>query len=126
MKTCCACKETKELKLFYVNNVMKDGYYARCKKCMRLGKLCRQGRPFGSTKPVKETTGTNRKSGWEEIRLVNPRKEDYIDTYEFLKRIGYKMDESIHQQFCDKHDLKPKKSKPFKNHFSPKDCGMIT
>lgn len=124
MKKCCACQQTKEYKLFYVNNHMKDGYYSRCKKCMSYGKLCRQGRPLGSTKPIKETDGKVRKNGWEEIRLINPTKKDYIETYEFLKRIGYKLDESIHQQFCDKHDLKPKKAKVKKNYFSPDDCDM--
>lgn len=124
MKECCACKQTKELKLFYVNNVMKDGYSARCKRCYRENKLCRQGRPVGSFKISKPEKKNGIKDSFVEIRLVNTRKEDYIETYEFLKRIGYKLDESIHEQFCQKHDLQPTEPQEFKNYFSPKDCGM--
>jgi uncharacterized protein YpbB len=124
MKECCACKETKELKLFYKNNAIKGGYSARCKKCVRNNKLCRQGRPIGSVKKVKETKTNGYKDSFIEIRLVNTRKEDYVETYKFLKRIGYKLDESIHEQFCKMHDLEPTPAKEFLHHFSPKDCGM--
>lgn len=125
MKKCCACKETKELNLFYKNSQITDGYFARCKKCMTNGILCKQGRPTGmkynveGRKPAKYDN-----SSWTEIRLVSPTKKDYMETYEFLKRIGYKLDESIHEQFCNKHDLEPTEPKEFKNYFSVKDCGL--
>lgn len=124
MKKCCACGETKELKLFYVNNVLRDGHSARCKKCMRNKTLCRQGRPIGSVKKVKETKTNGIKDSFVEIRLVNTRKEDYVETYKFLKRIGYKLDESIHEQFCEKHNLEPTEPQTFKHYFSVKDCGL--
>lgn len=125
MKKCCACEKTQELNKFYVNKSAKDGYHPRCKKCMSYGKLCKRGRPEGTAKPKKEIQKTSKYFGWEEIRLWNPTKQDYIETYEFLKKIGYKLDESIHEQFCEKYELKPKKGKPKKNHFSPNDCDLV-
>jgi hypothetical protein len=64
------------------------------------------------------------KDSWSEIRLVNTSKNDYVETYEFLKRIGYKLDESIHEQFCSKHDLTPTEPQTFTHHYSTKDCGL--
>ena len=31
-------------------------------------------------------------------------EKDYIDTYAFLRRIGYDTDKDIHQQFIQKYD----------------------
>lgn len=127
MKTCCGCRDTKELKLFYVNSAMKDGYSARCKKCYRNNVFCKMGRPLNSTRTPEEITNSKSKAmkdSWLEIRLANTSKKDYVETYEFLKRIGYKLDESIHEQFCSKHDLTPTEPQTFTHHYSAKACGM--
>lgn len=124
MKKCCACGETKELKFYYKNKAVPGGYFQRCKKCMTNGILCRQGRPTGMKYQVEGRKAKYDNSSWQEIRLQNPTKKDYIETYMFLKKIGYKLDESIHEQFCDKFDLEPTEERTFKNHYSPKDCGL--
>lgn len=127
MKKCCACNELKEVKFFYVDKSRPDGRFAKCKKCFQTGKKCKAGRPpidgIEAKVPVyKEKTG--RQDSWLEIRLVNTSKQDYVETYKFLKRIGYKLSESIHEQFCEKHGLTPTELQNHKNHFSPKDLGL--
>lgn len=119
MKICCACNQPKELKQFYVSRNMIDGYFARCKNCYNNRKKCKPGRKspydievYVSDKCVKH------------IKLVKPSKEDYVESYNLLKKLGYDLSESIHKQFCDKYNLVESGPKEFPNYYSPKDLDM--
>lgn len=59
-------------------------------------------------------------SKWEDyFRLVGIKKTDYIEMYRFLKKIGYDITLPIHEQFCSKYGLKPKKRLAnYKNHYT--------
>ena len=117
-KICCACKKEKELKSFYVNAYMKDGYEARCKICKKSKILCRK----------KEYVKRGRPQLKNQPQLWNVRKKDWIETYEFLKKIGYDLssNKTIHEQFCEKHNIKPRKRMYEKSlQYSPKDLGLV-
>ena len=128
MKICCACGKEKELTKFYRNTRMKDGHFARCKRCFVEKKLCRQGRPFKEDKDSEvneqKKKTYNYKSSFLELRLVNTSKNDYEETYKLLEKLGYNVLESVHNQFCEKYGLTPSEPKIFKNYFSAEDCGM--
>ena len=117
-KICCACKKEKELKSFYVNCYMKGGYEARCKMCKKSKILCRK----------KEDVKRGRPQLKNQPQLWNVRKSDWIESYEFLKKIGYDLssDKTIHEQFCEKHNIKPRKRMYEKSlQYSPKDLGLV-
>jgi hypothetical protein len=129
MKICCACLKEKDFKNFYKHKTNEDGCTARCKMCYKEGTLCKSGRKKMEGTKVKKKSGkpdrsVGIKNSWNEIRLINTSKEDYVETYLFLKRIGYNLSESIHKQFCDKHGLEPIVGEEFSYYFSPKDCGL--
>jgi hypothetical protein len=123
MKICCACKKEKEMKYFYVNSRMRDGHFARCKTCFNQKKLCNRGRKNGED-VVERRCIKKYKNSFLGLRLLNTSKQDYIETYKFLQRLGYNLSESIHEQFCEKHSLNSTEPQQFKNHFSTKDCGL--
>lgn len=53
---------------------------------------------------------------------VKATKQDYYETFSFLKSIGYNLEEDIHKQFCEKYNLTPRKrSSRNKNIYNPKD-----
>jgi hypothetical protein len=55
----------------------------------------------------KKKPQTKKEFDWfKEFKLTCPRKQDYQKMYEFLSQIGYNLDKDIHQQFCDKHNLR--------------------
>ena len=97
---------------------MKGGYEARCKMCKKAKILCRK----------KEGIKRGRPKYLDGPQLLNVRKQDWIETYEFLKMIGYELsgDKTIHQQFCERYNLPPRKRMKEKSiQYSPKDLGLV-
>lgn len=117
-KVCCACGKDKEIKNFYKNNIREDGFDGRCKACKIACKKCRQGRR--KTKPIFTKQDKNAPM------LFNVTQKDWIEMYKFLESIGYSLEENIHIQFCEKHNLTPRKRMREKSlYYSPKDLDMI-
>ena len=102
-KICKACNIEKPIKQFYKNNVFKDGYDSRCKICKSQNKKIYKG--DGDWKKVKPY-----QQKWEDqFNIKAAHKEDFLLMYEFITKIGYDVNQDVHQQFCDKHNLKYKK-----------------
>lgn len=117
-KICCSCSKDKDIKNFPKNSVKPDGYENRCRQCKLSGKKCRRG-----PKKVKPLVLP---SDLRAPMLFNVVKEDWVDMYEFLKSIGYSLDRNIHEQFCEKHNLKKRKRMYERSqYFSPKDLGLV-
>jgi hypothetical protein len=114
MKICCACNKEKEIKSFYKSTLYKDGFENRCKICKQNCIKCRKPAVRKITKKRNEPA------------LWNVNKQDWVDTYEFLKTIGYCLTKNIHEQFCEKHNLTPKKRGYEKSViYSPQDLDLI-
>lgn len=116
-KTCCACKKEKEIKSFYRNMMMPSGWESRCKLCRQNKLKCRKGKSKrNAAKPALKNVP----------QLWNVRKRDWIETYEFLKSIGYDLSKNIHEQFCERYNLQPRKRMYEKSiQYSPKDLGLV-
>jgi hypothetical protein len=120
-KICCACKKEKEITSFYRNAAMHTGWEARCKLCKQNKLKCRK--PNGTGRKSKPLVLP---SDLKAPMLFNVVKEDWIDMYEFLKSIGYSLDRNIHEQFCEKHNLKTRKRMYERSqYFSPEDLGLV-
>jgi hypothetical protein len=101
-----------------VNRKTYDGYFAKCKICNYEKKNCRRGQTPGANQKLKsqyEIFG---------LKLFKTTEKDYIETYDFLKKMGYDLSESIHTQFCNRYNLTPSSPKTFLHHHSPKDLGL--
>jgi hypothetical protein len=98
-KTCTRCGETKPVTEFYRNSANKDGYAHGCKVC--------------HSDYQRRTIAQNR-----EINLNGTTYDDYYNSYELLKFMGYDLNQDIHKQFADKHGLKYRK-RPYKNVLPP-------
>lgn len=99
-KRCTSCSQVKQLQSFYKRTHQKDGYDTRCKNCV-VNKLYSSNYFRAKEKYIKDPA-------FDEIfRLRITKKEDYIETYKFFERIGYdlKSPKTIHQQFCERHNL---------------------
>jgi hypothetical protein len=113
-KICSACDIEKPIDEFSTTNVygLKK---SRCKLCV-INKIL----------IPKEKRYLNGKSKFSTQRLSNVTKEDYKDTYIFLKTIlGYDLNShlSIHEQFCLRHNLTPHNPpNSFPEHFSVEEC----
>lgn len=115
-KICCGCGKEKDIKHFYKNALLPTGYEKRCK-------ICKNSR-------VKCKKGVGNKRGRPQLKnqpqLWNVRKKDWVDTYEFLKSIGYDLNKNIHEQFCEKHNLPTRKRMKEKSlQYSPQDLGLV-
>jgi hypothetical protein len=89
------------------------------------GGVCNLCKSTGRT-IKKDTISTKAKKKNIELNLGNVHRTDYITTYKFLQSIGYSLEGDIHEQFCERHNLKPRQPKrKFLNHYSQKDCGLI-
>ena len=112
-KICKSCGIEKPIKKFHKTKGISDGYSARCTSCK-----------YAGIKIEKHKIKTGRPKD-----MILPfgfiSEHDYKLTYEFLRRIGYSLDRSIHEQFCERHNLIPTTKKVFKDYYSPKDCGLI-
>lgn len=113
---CCACNKEKPMSEFYRNIALKSGYMSKCKKCKITGISCRK---------KKEKKIIKRKS--EGLFMFNTTKEDWIEMFQFLQKIGYSLETPIHEQFCLKYNLTPRKlpkrDKTIK--YTPKELGLI-
>ena len=116
-KICCSCKKEKELKAFYKNGYVSSGYDGRCKLCRKKNLKCRGN---------KERVKVGRPKLQNAPQLWNVRKEDWIETFEFLKSMGYDLSKNIHEQFCVRHNLEPRKRMYEKSiQYTPQDLGLI-
>lgn len=109
-KLCRACNEIKVARAFHrVNGVLAP----RCKQCKIAGNLI-----------PRTTVDYTARTGMK-LRLGKPTKNDYVETYELLQKMGYDLKKDIHTQFCERYNLKPRNpKKEFKSHISPEECGF--
>ena len=120
-KICCACNKEKEITSFYKNAMMPSGWEARCKTCRYEGCKCRKTKSYERSKNL--TSGRPKSNA---PQLWNVRKKDWIETFEFLKSMGYDLSKNIHEQFCERHNLKPRKRMKEKSiQYTPQDLGLI-
>lgn len=118
-KICCACGIDKPVGKFYKNAALKMGYDAKCKSCKNKGLRCRKANKEEKTEPTRKK---------EFPYITNTTIQDWLETYSFLRDIGYELREdlSIHEQFCLKYNLPPrKKIYEAKKRFTPKQLGLI-
>jgi len=111
-KICRACGFAKRLKSF---QTLKSGNKGGvCNLCKSQGKrIPREPKPSRIPKNI-------------ELQFGFIRKEDYVEMYEFMEKIGYELQFDLHEQFCKKYGLTPNSpKKTFKNHYTQKDCGLI-
>jgi len=113
MRKCTYCGQEKELELFSKNNFTKDGYLAICKLCFN--ERAKTYRKKGEKKPASKTSG---------LKLGNTTKKDWCLMFAALEKMGYDLTRDIHQQFCEKHNLPPRKRKPSEKliTYIPSDC----
>lgn len=124
-KKCCSCLIEKDLVSFSKRWRGVDGYEKRCKICMAQNRHCINSRKEdGIPHP-----NLGRRGGFHESPyLVNPQPQDWKEMFEFLKKIGYdyNSEKTIHEQFCEKWGIEPRKKMYEKNRqFTPKDLGLI-
>jgi len=108
-KVCRKCKETKPLSQFYRRSDLSGGHVNQCKSCD--ADYQRQYK-----KKLQEESG-------DEPRMSPTHKSDYCIAFGWLKLLGYDLSKDIHQQFCEKHNLKYK-NRPYvnKRRYEPCDC----
>lgn len=117
-KICCSCSREKDIKNFPKNAVKPDGFENRCRQCKFSNKKCKRG--------PKKNKPLVLPSDLRAPMLFNVDKQDWIDMYQFLKNIGYSLDRNIHEQFCEKHNLKTRKRMHEKSlQYSPQDLGLV-
>lgn len=113
-KICKACEKEKKVTSF---TKLPSGNRGNvCNLCKSLGINIKKKNPY-ERKVIKN----------HPLSLGNVSKKDYVLMYEFLKNAGYSLgNNDIHEQFCKRYGLIPKKKKAvFNNHYSEKDCGFI-
>lgn len=118
-KMCKACMIIKDIKSFHKNNLFVDGYDARCKLCKQRGITCtKKGGNDEFKKRLKDADNG--------MKLSSVHKQDWLDTYDLLKGIGYDLTKNISEQFCLKYNLPYKERHDLKGLYkSPKDLGLI-
>ena len=111
VKKCIGCLKEKEVKFFHKNSSTKDGWQYRCKLCMRNGIL----KP---KKVIKFLPGDDIM-----LKLNSISKDDYINSFLLLEKMGYDPKINIHEQFCLKYGLNPKEKYYHKdaNYYSQED-----
>jgi hypothetical protein len=121
VKVCKACHIERTIKNFNKNSSFSDGYESRCKICKSNG-----------TKIISKSDGKWSKKNHKIKRsdyilpFTNPLKRDYVQSFTFLRDMGYSLDQDIHIQFCEKYGLTPNNPKQtFKNTFTVKDCDLV-
>jgi hypothetical protein len=118
LKICRQCQRELPYTQFYRNKNYESGFIARCKKCFN--------NPIKGKSPTRSKSRTLKGYHSSFLRLGCPSEQDYIKTYQLLEELGYDLKESIHLQFCEKHNFKPnQKIKEFKNRKSPESLGLV-
>jgi len=111
----------KTIKNFNKNSSFSNGYESRCKTCKKDGKLI----VFENSGKWSKKNQKIKRSNYM-MRFTNPLKRDYVESFIFLRAMGYSLDQDIHIQFCKKYGLTPNVPKQtFKNYYTPKDCDLI-
>lgn len=111
MRVCNICFREKKLDSFGRNKAYSDGYHPTCKLCK-------------NEYQAKIRKNNQRNYAAEiNIKLSGVKKSDWCETYSFLEKIGYNVEEDIHLQFVKKYKLEYKK-RPSKNrkNYTSKDC----
>ena len=120
-KICKVCFIEKTIKNFNKNSSFANGFESRCKTCKKDGKLIvfeNSGKWSKKNQKIKRTSYM--------MRFTNPLKRDYVESFIFLKAMGYSLDQDIHIQFCKKYGLTPNDPKQtFQNNFTAKDCDLV-
>jgi len=115
MKECTYCQEKKDLSAFTKNNLTRDGYLNVCKSCnnIRAAKYREKGQGAAPTEL----------SGWSGLKMNGTTIKDWCGMYLFLEKIGYDLEKNIHEQFCEKNNLKQKKRRRENViHYSVQEC----
>lgn len=98
MRECTFCQENKELSAFTKNNLTKDGYLNICKSCFNIR--------AAKYREKRKRTAPTELSG---LKLNGTSIKDWCEMYLFFEKIGYDLEKNIHEQFCEKKNLQPKK-----------------
>lgn len=115
-KVCASCGKEKDRRFYYTYKSCRDGLSPRCKIC----------HTQGLEKKTEIINNGGRKRNQDGPALFNVSRKDWIQTYELLEKMGYDLNNDLHIQFCEKHNLEPKRRTPEKSLiFSPKDLGMV-
>ncbi len=102
-KICRACDKEKPVSQFHSSGGQtRDGLKPRCKQCVLEKKLIPKYK-FG----VKVTDDDLFNFDDEDLKIVAPKKSEYMLMYELIKRLGYSP-QNAHIDFCKKWGLNPK------------------
>lgn len=97
-KICLICNQRLLAKDNYLRRTINtDGYEYRCLDCFRLSR-----RDYSKIRRDKQ------KEEMDSIGMAKMTQcslQDYMNMYEFLRKIGYDTTKDCHQQFLDRHDL---------------------
>ena len=106
-RICVCCGEKKTLNDFYKNATYSSGYENKCKVCKNNKVLI--------PKEKRQENGTGY-DGYS-FKISQPSIEDFIEAYTALKKLGYDLtsNKTIHEQFCERYNLRPKKRQSILN-----------
>lgn len=90
-KVCRTCGRKKNISQFHNNRYNPDGKAHYCKICIN--------------EKVKES---KKKTDTSLPKLTNVKPIHYYQMYKALEKLGYDLSRPIHEQFCERHNLKPK------------------
>lgn len=93
-KVCRTCGKEKNISQFHNLKISPDGKSYHCKICVNQKSRDRKKYNY------KRTTHP---------RLTNVTKKDFYFMFRFLEQLGYDLTRPIHEQFCEKHNLTPKR-----------------
>lgn len=121
VKVCKACHVERTIRNFVKSKAFPDGYESRCKICKSNGTkimFLNSGKWSKKNKKIRDSEYI--------LPFTNPLKRDYVESYIFLREIGYSLDQDIHLQFCKKYNLEPiVRQKKSISKYSPKDCDLV-
>lgn len=108
-KLCKVCGNYKDIKYFWSKKDDGSIVMDKCRICTN--KLRRLKR---------KSEGEHRSY----LALTGVRDIDFIETFQFLKSIGYDLEKDIHLQFCEKYNLTPIEYTGIARKLSPKELGL--
>ena len=112
-KICRACEREKKITSF--SKASNGNRGSVCNLCKSLGMTIKNKTTI-KKQPIKN----------HPLQLGNVSQKDYDYMYKSLEKMGYNLSQDINEQFCKKYNLPIREPKQtFKNHYSPKDLGMI-
>ena len=119
---CNACDVEKDITSFYKCKECRDGISKVCKMCKVKGLKSKK-----NENKIHQFNLDFRKSEAKHYTLAGCTKDDYLEMYDIMEKMGYDFGKGdIHQQFLDRHNPKLKKPMKYKkrdynteNHFLP-------